>query len=435
MVESDFYDSGDASQTKWLESLGIDLMSDAEREFSEYFNWPHYSYPDDIGTSIERVAEDWEKVIGVRVNYARSYHEAKRRTGEWAIEPDSSVSGETGDAGLEFISPAEPIAKTLASMEKLWNWARENNCYTNRSTGLHINISVPDFSVEKLDYVKLALFIGDEYVLDQFSRTANGYCKSATEIIKRKIGEQNALQVLEKMREHMNVAASKFIHSGLTDKYTSINTQGKYVEFRGPGGDYLNMNPTKIANTALRLAMGLQIACDENAYRKEYAKKLYKLISPQTSDNNVVDLFSRYSAKELDRYTLVSRLQEIQKQRQTKKEAPTTKPIISGRGNQLWKITHLPNGNQTTRWARSGDEGIEEITQWAMQLGVPISNIQIEPINDREPPGEHYQYYYVTDRETGEVYTTRESSVTRAIQGVANSLTKPVSNFDARPFE
>ena len=306
------------SERRWFnEEFSVYWMSDAADRFN--LEWP-YHRPVQQGVSIYTVAKKWESVIGSIVHASSEYHGTKnsRAQGEWAIEPDSSVYNNDNleDAGLEFISPAEPIAKTLASMEKLWNWARENNCYTSNKTGLHMNISVPNLSIENLDYIKLALFIGDEYVLSQFGRLGNEYCKSATEIIKNSAtltNPDNVNSLLEKMRSHMNTAASKLIHSGLTDKYTSINTRGRYVEFRGPGNDYLNMTVDTLVNTSLRLAMGLQIACDENAYRKEYTKKLYKLIAPGDSNNDVVNIFSRYAAGELDKSTLVYLLKQKQK--------------------------------------------------------------------------------------------------------------------------
>ena len=59
------------------------------------------------------------------------------------------------------------------------------------------------------------------------------------------------------MKEGLTLAASKIIHTGYTNKYTSINTKEGYIEFRGPGGDYLDKSPEELANTALRYGLGL----------------------------------------------------------------------------------------------------------------------------------------------------------------------------------
>ena len=94
------------------------------------------------------------------------------------------------------------VAKTVNDLDKVKKWADKHNCYTNKSTGLHINISVPDYSLEKLDYIKLALLMGDQYVLDQFGRAGNTYCKSA----------------MSKIRDKIKAYRENFMRAGLVNK-------------------------------------------------------------------------------------------------------------------------------------------------------------------------------------------------------------------------
>ena len=314
-------DESDLDEEHWLEEHYIFSLSDAAEVWG--LDWPRNSRnskdskdskDSEEGITIDDVSRSFKKALGLtKVHTSSSYHGAEREDGVWSIETDSSIEGLRGDNGLEFISPAQPIAKTLEQMKQLVKWAKREEFYTNQSTGLHINISVPNFSDEKLDFIKLALFMGDKYILDQFKRTSNTYCRSATDIIKRKVTPENAEAVLAKMREHLNTAASKLIHSGTTDKYTSINTQDGYVEFRGPGGNYLDKPVEQLVNTSLRLAIALNIACDEQAHKEEYAKKLYKLIAPADSNNDTVKLFSMYAAGELHRNLLMYSVRQIQK--------------------------------------------------------------------------------------------------------------------------
>jgi hypothetical protein len=217
-----------------------------------------------------------------------------------------------------------PLKDGLTMLKKVKQWAKLAGCYTNKSTGLHMNISVPNMTTDNLDYVKLALFLGDEYVLQEFGRAYNTYAKSAMKIVREKIqaNPENATALLAKMKEHLGAAASKLVHSGVTQKYTSINTKGNYVEFRGPGGNYLDEDLPKLLNTALRLAQSLRIATDESAYKQEYAKKLYKLISPEgewTDPNNSVALFSRYALGQINKSELVDNVRQAQTARKEKK--------------------------------------------------------------------------------------------------------------------
>jgi hypothetical protein len=323
--------SNSFSEKDWLTSIGADTTLKAARKFN--LEWPHYK---DTGSALENLGDDVSQVVGAKVNTSANYHGGKRQKGAWVIETDSSILPHSDeDSGVEIVSPAEPIAKTLDSMNKLWAWANEGGCYTNDSTGLHMNISVPNFSRENLDYVKLALFMGDDYVLQQFDRVGNEYCRSASKRIKSGINDFNTFQLLNAMKKGMNAAASKIIHGGHTDKYTSINTRDGWVEFRGPGGNYLSKSPEELASTALRLAMALSIACDENAYKNEYNKKLYKLLAPKSGSPDTVNLFARYASGELTQPELKKLVSQIQNER---------KPEVTASGATIYKVMDSETG-------------------------------------------------------------------------------------------
>ena len=73
--------------------------------------------------------------------------------------------------------------------------------------------------------------------------------------------------------------------------------KGNYVEFRAAGGAGYSNDVNKLIQTAYRYAYAYAIAVDKNAYRNEFAKKLYKLISdfrlPMHSDT--IQLFANYA--------------------------------------------------------------------------------------------------------------------------------------------
>jgi hypothetical protein len=143
--------------------------------------------------------------------------------------------------------------------------------------------------------------MGDEYVSDSFGRLGAFYAKSAMGMIRDNIRSRPEAveQALEKMRTHMNTAASKAIHSGVTTKYTSINVKDGHIEFRSPGGDWLDENFDKIENTLLRFTVALSAATNPEMYRQEYLKKLYKLLNPEGIKDEYGDMiqeFSKYMA-------------------------------------------------------------------------------------------------------------------------------------------
>jgi len=171
-----------------------------------------------------------------------------------------------------------------------------------------------------VDYTKLILFMGDQYVLQKFGREANTFCKSALQNIKSRIksGQVDAAQVLANMRQGLNATAGAMVQGNVgTGKYTSAHIKPGYIEFRSPGGDYLaeaNVDMQSLENTMLRFARAMKIAGDPTAEREEYAKKLYKLVAPQ--GNDALKYFAEYSAGKLPKAALKSFVKQVQQQRQ-----------------------------------------------------------------------------------------------------------------------
>jgi hypothetical protein len=308
---------GDFSEKDFLRSIGINNMTDVETKFSGTgIRWPYFEERySSGGEDIESIGDDFSDAIGKTVYTSSSYHGARRSPIAYSLEPDSSIDTGSGEAGLEFISPPMPVDEMLEDLKKVKEWADKRGCYTNRSTGLHINVSVPDFNMDKLDYVKLAVLLGDKYVLEQFGRLSNSYAKSALDIIKdRAKDSEDVDKLLKQLKGNVETIASKLLHSGRTDKYTSINTKGNYVEFRSAGGDWLDRNFDKIENTLLRYVVALDAACDKEKYKKEYYKGLYKVLKPKDPKSDL-SMFARYMSGEITRNEYANSLESKRKER------------------------------------------------------------------------------------------------------------------------
>ena len=303
---------GDFDEETFLRDIGIRDMSDVANRVSVDISWPYYesSYGGGGGEDIQSIGENFSDAIGKKVYTSSSYHGARREPGAYSLEPDGSIDASSGEAGLEFISPPMSVEEMFDDLQKVKEWADDRGCYTNRSTGLHINVSVPDYSLDKLDYVKLAVLLGDKYILEQFGRLSNSYARSAIDIIKdRAKDNEDVDRLLKQLKGNVETIASKLLHSGRTDKFTSINTKDGYVEFRSAGGDWLGQNFDKIENTILRNIVALDAACDPNKYKKEYQKALYKLLKPK-SERSEMSYFARYMSGEINRSEYISTLEK-----------------------------------------------------------------------------------------------------------------------------
>lgn len=338
--------------TDWLESEGMRNMSDIQSNYD--ISWPYYESTSSGGdVDIEQVADEFGDAIGRPVNYSHNYHGAKRTTDGYSLEPDGSLSpDDSSDGGLEFISPPLPINDMFGDLDKVFKWAKRTGAYTNDSTGLHINVSVPGWEgdLNKLDYVKLAILLGDQYVLDEFGRAGNTYCKSALKIVKEHIRQrpQDAGALLKQMKEHLNTAAAKSIHTGNTSKYTSINVKDGYIEFRSPGGDWLSEDIEKIKATLLRFVVAMDAAVNEDKYKQEYAKKLYKLLAPSNDESDTLQYFAKFSAGELPKSALASFVRQAQLQRKLKKGPTGVK--------YWWSVENPPVSNASIEVVASTKE-------------------------------------------------------------------------------
>ena len=328
-----FYIDDDSS---FFDDVGLRWMSDIASSYD--LNWPYWTGGGGSGSrDPEEIADSLAKVLGTRVKFSGSWHSgatgAERDYRYWYVEGDGSLKpDDSDDAGLEVISPPLPLLEALEKLQELTDWANstEGNAYTNSSTGLHMGVSVPHKGGD-VDYVKLILFLGDEYVLKSFGREASTYCKSAMSKFKENIrgGRADPMGVIKYMQSGLLELAHKDIQKGVgTAKFTSAHIQDGYIEFRSPGGDWLaeeSADPEKLSSTMLRFARAMQIAADPSVERREYAKKLYKLVAPE--GDNQLALFAQYNAGELDKEQLKKRWAE----KTIGKELKT---------NQRWKLFH-----------------------------------------------------------------------------------------------
>jgi putative chitinase len=360
----DSYDESD-----WLDDEDLDRMTGVENAYD--ISWPHWTSVGGGEASIEDVAQEFENAIGRDTKASGNYHSGRvPRPGpdalHYIVEPDGSLEADdSGDTGLEFVSPPLPIDEILSDLNKVKAWAKEYGCYTNDSTGLHINISVPGYSRENLDFVKLALLMGDKYVLDLFGRAGNTYAKSALDMVKGKVRNdpESAQQLLEKMKGNLDSLASKAIHSGVTSKYTSINTKDGHIEFRSPGGDWLDENFEQIENTLLRFTVAMSAALNPDAYREEYLKKLYKLLTEDNKDDSdTIRYFSEYVAGKIPKAALRSFVKQAQLTRQVRRGT-------TGDKKMWWRVGRPGYGASAEVVATTKDEAIalgkKEYPDWA----------------------------------------------------------------------
>ena len=295
---------GSVTWEQFWEHENIEAMSDLLNKYD--LVWPYFS-EEGGGTSIDSWASEISEITGKGTNVSDTYHGSDKEQGKYTLEPDSSLSVDDGpDAGWELVSPVMPLDEALDQLEKLFAYIEEKDgdIYTNESTGLHMNISVPQGN--DIDYTKLVLFSGDKFILDKYNRLSNNYANSALGQLEARAAQlppEKAAQAMQKMKDNLEDTAEEYVRAGTGQaKYTSIHIKDGYIEFRGPGGLYTNKSFGENMNTMLRFARAMTIAADPQAYKQEYQKKLYKTLSKSESSERTIDsLFADFQSGEINK--------------------------------------------------------------------------------------------------------------------------------------
>jgi len=210
---------------------------------------------------------------------------------KWSFEKDLSL---TDTHGVEIVSPAMPLPELVELMPKFFEWVKKRNGTATENTGFHMSVSVPDHDPNQLDYVKMALFLGDEHILNQFNRINNRFTVPAVDRIAQYIKDYPTQSMNYVKRISNNV--SELLHNAIlggritVDKFTSINPHEKYVEVRSAGNkNYFNDIP-KLQNALIRYAYALHLAMNPELERREYLKKLHKFVHDTVGTELLLDL-------------------------------------------------------------------------------------------------------------------------------------------------
>lgn len=411
-------------ESDWLSEEGYRMMSDIENSYQ--VNWPHWNHSREDGRSLDEIAEEFSQYMG------RPASEGGHDETSYGVTTDGSLSDPRSgdDGGVEFISPPLTVAEMLSDLQKVRKYAEATGAYTNKTCGLHINVSVPNFDGYKLDFVKLALLLGDEHVLKEFGRLGSRFAASALGVVKSNIRKnpEEVASILNKMKEGMDQLASKSIHSGDTHKFTSINHKGDYIEFRSAGDDWLGTNFDKIENTMLRYVVALDAAMDPKKHREEYLKKFYKALAGDQK-NDVISYFVKYAAGEMPKQALKSFIRQVQTERHSAgmgtaanavgpvaPAAPDTTPVGTQR---RWAVLNAADNPVAFVMAASQGEANQKAAQQlrannpAINLGefsVVPDNGQFQqaqqPVQQPTPAQDRYEIFRLSDGQAVHSYTS-----------------------------
>lgn len=318
-------------------------------EFLDDFGVDYYLEDDDDESGVRQVADkiyDWatenSKFDGYP--YYGGYHGSDTDYTRWAVETDSTISADSG-SGAEIISPAfSSPRQMLEEMSSLFSWA-EDEFGTNSSTGLHITMSWNGDSNIQPNKAKMAVLLGDEYLLKVFGRHNNTYAKSTAKYLRNNIDDIKVQG--SKSLEPINKQLNKILASN-SDRYQAINLRSRkddesgnhFVEFRIAGGQDYEKMFKEVRDAVVRYATVMK-AGHTNDYHTDYVKALIRIV------NQAKDISSKDREKlvdferELDSHPLLDTVQRIASKRAFRDALDLLgKSLINKRqGDQLSKAT------------------------------------------------------------------------------------------------
>ena len=192
---------------------------------------------------------------------------------QWRIVPDGSIQEGGLGCGIEIISPPDPVEDSLGDLKMLFKWMVKHEVVTNSTTGLHLNLSIPDIK-EKLDPLKLILFMGEAHVLKSYDRKLNTYAQEHRADLMAALSEYASKPESASMLKAMAGSALKKM------KYRTVNLMkldAGYLEFRTAGNTDYHKKLNQVTDDVGRFLTILELACDPEAEKQEYLKKLAKL--------------------------------------------------------------------------------------------------------------------------------------------------------------
>ena len=263
-------------------------LSDYE-EYDDEMYLDNDSEDDDYAGATKVLKPALEQTMGRTVTIFKRYHERPKNMTDWYVEPDGSLNADNdGDGTAEVVSPPLPAKDAVTALKNFFAMAAKMGIYTNDSTGLHINVSIPD----TLDILKLAVFTGDQYVLKNFNRLNSDYAQSVTRDIPKSV-DGDAITIKQGPKKDKNVFGQrkqtteintkmiqKIAREISDDHMASISYNGKWVSFRHTGGNYLK-DYTEIYNVVGRFVRAIIIASDPTMYQNEYKAAIAKIATPQ----------------------------------------------------------------------------------------------------------------------------------------------------------
>lgn len=209
------------------------------------------------------------------------YHESSNYD-SWRIERDTSLN--TSESGVEIISPVLEIDESFDYIIRMFRFISSYG-YTDDTCGFHVNISYKGENINEIDLLKIIMFIDEDYVWNEFpDRINNNYTRSVYETLSLGVIKQeyqlfynNIERSIVNIANHIRYTEGKYY--GINQIVDSYEGSADRIEFRYLGGSGYEDSYNEIQRTILQYGYLLILGFDPELRKKEYIKKLVRLLN------------------------------------------------------------------------------------------------------------------------------------------------------------
>jgi len=201
----------------------------------------------------------------------------------WRLEGDPSVEPRRHLLwwnDFELISPPMQMNKALRMLDVVLRFLKENDCETNTTTGLHINMDIGKRATKRIDGTKLIVLVDEEAVAKRYSRSRALYALPRNSKIRKTAKYwKNLKKKPSSLKRYVKQRA--VMEYELTEKYSAISFEKQesdgFLEFRMIGNSFYEKRYTEIKNDIRHFETCMIKAADKELGEKALTRRLNKI--------------------------------------------------------------------------------------------------------------------------------------------------------------
>lgn len=227
---------------------------------------------DEQTDSIKAVAASLSTELGEPVDVKEQ--RGKRSSTKWVAQPSEH-------GGVELSSPLMPTSKVHGYASQISDWMHANDLESRDSDYLTVSTHISGMG-DKLDPVKLVLFMDTAGATTAFARQTRTFTPSQLEVMMHKLKSTSRLPL---GAEAFNKAALTYLGKRDDGHANFDRLADGLIELKVVGGSDYEKDTVAIAKKVAKIANAVEIASHPANQKGEYVQRLATLLNPAGEAN------------------------------------------------------------------------------------------------------------------------------------------------------